>query len=214
MDWYDRVWDYIEQAEYKKATEHAKRGLKFFPDDTVASFQYFSVMADYALSKETKKFKQMHKTAVLGMKKLLKKTSGRGISFNYKKIMKNEFYYQTKQYQKQFYLGVNSYKRKGNKHDMYSAGVGAANYALELAKKNNKKMAFLWAKKSVESWEVYFEMNLKYYNPYVHYALALGILGEKKRMMDALKKSSKLCKKPMSYKEFAETIKVVNELPF
>lgn len=75
-------------------------------------------------------------------------------------------------------------------------------------------MADLWAKKSVESWEVYFEINKTYYNPYVHYALALGLLGLKKEMMKALKTSSKLCKKPMSYKEFVETIKWVREISY
>jgi len=212
--WYKKCWFYIDQAEYKKATAHAKLGLTLFPDDTIVSFQYFSVMADYALLKETKEFRLMHKKAVLGMKKLLKKTSGRGISQWYKRVMKNEYFYQTKQYKKQFYLGANDYKRNGKKSAMYSAGVGAANYALEFAKKNNKKMAFLWARKSIDSWDVYFEVDKKYYNPYVHYALAWGILDEKKKMMDALKTSSKLSKKPMSYKEFAETIEVVSKLPY
>ena len=48
----------------------------------------------------------------------------------------------------------------------------------------------------------------------MHYALALGLLGRKKEMMKALKTSSKLCKKPMSYKEFAETIKWVSEISY
>lgn len=214
VKWYHECWDFIKKAEYKNATKHAKLGLKMFPDDTIAAFNYYSIMADYALSKETKEFKQMHKEATLGMKKLFKRTSGRGISRNFKNLMKNEYYYQTKQYKKQFYLGVNLYKRHGDKHDMYSAGVGAANLALKFARLKNKKMADLWAKKSVESWEVYFEINKTYYNPYVHYALALGILGRKKEMMKSLKTSSKLCKKPMSYKEFAETIKWVSEISY
>lgn len=214
VKWYYECWDFIEKAEYKNATKHAKLGLKMFPDDTIAAFNYYSIMADYALSSQSKAFKKMHKEAVLGMKKLLGKTSGRGISRNYKKVMKNEYYYQTKQYKKQYYLGVNFYKRSGNKHDMYSAGVGAANFALEFARKNNKRMADLWAKKAVDSWEVYFEINKKYYNPYVHYALALGLLGRKKEMMKSLKTSSKLCKKPMTYKEFVETITWVGEISY
>ena len=211
--WNEDCWKFIKKAEYLKATRHAKLGLKHFPDDTIASFNYYSVMADYALSKKTKAFKEMHKEAVLGMKKLFKKTSGRGISKIFKMIMKNEYYYQTKQFKKQFYLGVHSYKRSGDKYDMYSAGVGAANYALELANKHNKRMAFLWAKKAIESWEIYFEINKNYYNAYVHYALAFGILGEEKKMMKALKTSAKLCKKDLSYREFTETIEAVKAIP-
>ena len=212
--WYNECWQFINKAEYRNATNHAKLGLKLFPDDTIASFNYYSIMADYALSKQTKKFKDMHKEAVLGMKKLFKKTSGRGISKIFKMIMKNEYYYQTKQFKKQFYLGIHTYQRSSDKYDMYSAGVGAANYALEFAKKNNKRMAFLWAKKAIESWDVYFEINKKYYNAYVHYALAYGILGEEKKMMRALKTSARLCKKPLSYREFTEVLESVKSIPY
>ena len=70
VKWYYECWDFIKKADYKKATKHAKLGLSMFPDDTVAAFNYYSIMADYALSKETKEFKNMHKEATLGMKKL------------------------------------------------------------------------------------------------------------------------------------------------
>ena len=134
--WYFECWDFIKKAEYKNATKHAKLGLLLFPDDTIAAFNYYSIMADYALSKDTKEFKKMHREATLGMKSLFKKISGRGISRDFKNLMKNEYYYQTKQYKKQFYLGKNLYKRHDDKRDMYSAGVGAANLALELGQQS------------------------------------------------------------------------------
>lgn len=212
--WYRECWVFVEKAEYKNATKHAKLGITLFPDDTIAAFNYYSIMADYALSKKTKPFKKMHQMAVIGMKKLFKKTSGRGISRNFKRIMKNEYYFQTKQFKKQFYLGLHSYQRSKNKYHMYSAGVGAANYALGFAKKNQKSMALVWARKAIESWEVYFEVDKKYYNSYVHYALAFGILGEEKEMMKALKTSARLCKKTLNYREFQEIIEAVSEIPY
>ncbi len=53
---YEECWKFINNAEYLKATSHAKLGLKLFPDDTVVSFNYYSIMGDYALSKKTKAF--------------------------------------------------------------------------------------------------------------------------------------------------------------
>jgi hypothetical protein len=236
VSWWYECWAHIKAADYHKATTHAKLGFKLFPDDTIAEFTYYSIMADYALSSDTPKFIKMHKAATDGMKKLFKKTSGRGISKDFKITMKNEYYYQTKQYKKQYYLGANGYKRSKNYHElnamkafnvavgarrevsrtrtqqMYSAGVGSAYHALDYARKKNKRMAYLWAQKSVDAWEIYFKSEKKYYNPYVHYGLALGILGRKKEMMKALKTSSKLCKKPMSYREFSQTIEWVEAL--
>lgn len=85
VKWYHECWDFIKKADYKNATMHAKLGPSMFPDDTIAAFNYYSIMADYALSNDSKKFKEMHKEATFGMKKLFKKTSGRGISRVFKK---------------------------------------------------------------------------------------------------------------------------------
>lgn len=212
VKWYYECYDFIALADYKNATAHAKKGLKLYPDDTVASFTYYSIMADYALSSKTKKFQEMHKDAIAGMKKLLKKTSGRGISTNFKNVMKNEYFYQTKQFKKQYELGIKNYKLTGDKHNLYSSGVGGANYALELARVGKTKQAESWARKSIVAWDIYFQYDKKYYNPYVHYGLAWGVLGEKKKMMKALKDSSKRCGKPMSYKEFSEVIEWIEEI--
>jgi hypothetical protein len=212
VKWYHECYDFIELAEYKKATAHAKKGLKIFPDDTVASFTYYSIMADYALSNKSKKFQTMHKVALAGMKNLLSKTSGRGISKNFKKNMKNEYYYQTKQFKKQYELGMTYYKLTGEKHHLYSSGVGGANYALSLARQGEVKRAESWAEKSIIAWEIYFEYDKNYYNPYVHYALAWGVLGNRKKMMKALKDSSKRCGKPMSYNEFTEVLEWIEDL--
>jgi len=171
IKWYNECYDLIEKAEYKKATEHAKKGVKLFPDDTVTAFTYYSIIAAYTLSSQVEKFSDMHKEAVSGMKKLLTMTGGRGISLRFKKNMKNEYYYQTRQFKKQYALGMNFYKRHGEKSSLYSSGVGGANHALELARKNKRGLAVIWAKKAIEAWNIYFEFDKKYYNPYVHYAL-------------------------------------------
>lgn len=210
--WASECWYFVTKAEYKKASNYAKKGLKQFPNDVVAQFNYYSILADYALTNDSKKFKQMHKDAIQGMQAALNRK--RGVSPHHLYKMKNELYFQTKQFKKQYMLGLSTYKKTGELRVLYSSGVGAANYAIELALKNKKTFAQRWAMKSVEAWGKYFLHDKKYYNPYVHLALAYGVLGENRKMMNALKKSSKLCKKPMSYFEFSWTINTVSKIPY
>lgn len=209
-EWYHLCWQEIRNANYKLATENAALGLKTFPKDLFVEFNYYSILADYALSANSKTFKSMHARAVKGMRNCLRKT--RGAKPAYVVVMKNEYYYQTKQFRKQFNLGITAYEKFKDKLDMYSSGVGGANHALKLAKENQMSRARTWAKKSIDAWEIYFEVDKKYYNPYVHYALAKGILGDEKGMMKALKQSSKLCKKPISYREFQEVLSEISQL--
>lgn len=50
----------------------------------------------------------------------------------------------------------------------------------------------------------YFTYDHNYYNSYVHYALALGILGYEDEMMKALQRSADLIHKDLSYTEFKD----------
>lgn len=209
VKWHRECWEHIKKANYKNATDHAFKGLTLFPNDLFVEFSYYSILADYALS-DPQKLARIHKKAVNGMRNCLRKT--RGAKAEAVINFKNEYYYQTKQFLKQYHLGINSYKKFKDKYDFYSAGVGGANHALHLAKKNQMKRAHSWAKKSISAWHRYFEVNDTYYNSYVHYALAKGILGDRKGMIDALKKSSKLSKKPISYREFQEVIIEIDSL--
>jgi hypothetical protein len=84
----------------------AMLGLKSFPNDRIATYTYYSILADYIVSNNSKKFKDMHKEAVAEMKKLLTKTSGQGMSRLVNFSLKNEFYFQTKQFKIQHLLGM------------------------------------------------------------------------------------------------------------
>jgi len=53
-----------------------------------------------------------------------------------------------------------------------------------------------------------------YYNAYVHYALALGILGRNGDMETALAKSARLSGKPRSYREFEEIRRNITSLSY
>ena len=76
-------------------------------------------------------------------------------------------------------------------------------------KKGQIKRCRSWAKKSVDAWEKYFEHRKDYYNPYVHYALALGFLGHIKEMEKSLRSAMKLSKKTEDFVEFKEVRDII-----
>ncbi len=132
---------------------------------------------------------------------------------------KNEFYYHFRMHREQYELGlqrVNDYWCSSEWdvngfRGYYSQGVGAARYAQQLLKNNgNKALALDYAQKAIVAWAQYFSYKNDYYNAYVHYALALGILGYKDEMMKALERSASIIKKGLDYFEFKNVIDFVN----
>jgi len=69
-----------------------------------------------------------------------------------------------------------------------------------------------WAEKSISSWEQYFEYESDYYNPYVHYALAWGILGKLDKMSTALTLAQMKSGKGENYSEFVWVRKEIDKL--
>jgi hypothetical protein len=53
VKWYYECWDYVEKADYQKATACAKKGLKLYPDDTRKKdiFKHIRQVFDYAFEK-------------------------------------------------------------------------------------------------------------------------------------------------------------------
>ena len=100
---------------------------------------------------------------------------------------------------------MGSYGYKG----YYFQGVGAANYAKQLLLEHNETLAKEYARKAVIAWAQYMSYCNDYYNAYVHYGLALGILGETKEMIRALQRGAKLIHTDLDYYEFREVIEYV-----
>jgi hypothetical protein len=206
------AWKFINKADYKKAVGVLAGVYKKYPADFKVANFYASTLADYAELLSGEKKKKLKKEGISILSNLLKRT--RGISKGWIYRTRNEYYYQTKNYYKQYMLGVEMVTN-GDKNGFYSQGVGAAWHALELVMKGNrnKKRSKVWAKKAINAWNNYFKYVAKdYYNPYVHYALAFGILGNDKEMNKSLFKASKLSGKPLSYYEFKEVINSINLL--
>jgi len=132
----------------------------------------------------------------------------------YKKYQfKNEYFFRHAQYKNQYENGLEliaqsqleeivSTKGKG----YYYQGVGAARYAMQLFSENDDSLAREYAYKAIVSWAQYFTYENDYYNAYVHYAIALGVLGYTEEMMCALLRSASFINKDLTYFEFKDVI--------
>jgi hypothetical protein len=197
----DTAWKAIQVADYRKAIGILSKVYRKYPKDSrVVSF-YASTLADYGYALPPKKAEALRKRACALLQGLLCRL--RGVPFNLAYSTRNEYYYHSRQHDKQYHLGVEIVER-GERRAYYSQGVGAAWHSYPHAKAGRWHLAKLWAKRAVRAWENLFKFSDKYYNSYVHYALALGILGRAKEMDAALLRSARLSGKPKSYREFTE----------
>ena len=129
----------------------------------------------------------------------------------------SEYYYRCGKYYEQYILGChreNYYQKTTDEwagvgfRSYYSQGMGASNHARQQPlEKKDRQTASMYAHKAVIAWEKYFFYKDEYYKPYVNYALALAILGHKKKMMQALQRSAQLIQADLDYREFQEIIK-------
>ena len=199
----------VKKADYAKAYKLAKHAYKTFPDVPFSEVDFYTVAADYAAICGGVKGKKLHTESVMGLRSVMRKL----MRFEpyQRNILRNEYYFQTRQFKKQYELGIEEYKSTKSYRAFYSSGVGAAWYANEMFKKGQVRRSQSWAQKSVEAWEQFFKHRKNYYNPYVHYALALGFLGRAKEMEASLAKAQKLSRKPKNFSEFKEVRDIIKE---
>lgn len=207
-----------EGANYKKGLKIVLEGLKKVPRSFELQLMFAWMIGDYSGNFSSPFKGKMIKRSKEIFEKLRGETKGqpKGVMTPFK----NEYYYRFAKYKDQYKLGL---ERVADYRDTeewftkgfrgyYSQGVGAANYAKELLLSGNKELAMDYAQKAIIAWGQYFSYRNDYYNSYVHYAMALGILSYKKEMMKALKHAASLIKRDLNFFEFREVIEFIDEV--
>lgn len=206
----------IQEGNYAEAINITLSGLEKFPQNFILQSDLASLLGDFSeitpmplKGKMIQRAKELFKKLMLEVKEQPEETL-----YGFK----NEYYFRFGMYLEQYELGLTEIqnleindKASGYK-GYYSQGVGASNYARKLIEIGNEAMALDYAQKAIIAWAQYFSYKNDYYNSYVHYALALGILGYKEEMMRALKRSASLINHDMDYHEFKEVIDFVNKI--
>lgn len=214
----DESFKKVKEGDYARAIKIIIEGLKKFPKNFLLQSDLAALLGDFSeITSEPLKNKMLEKVKEV-FNRLNNEVDNqpKDIYFDFK----NEMYFRYAKYKEQYELGLARADYYWNKNEMttkgfrgyYSQGVGAARYAMKLIKGRDRKLALDYAQKSIVAWAQYFSYKNDYYNAYVHYALALGILGYKEEMMRALIKSSRIINKELSYFEFKEIIDFVNSI--
>jgi hypothetical protein len=208
-----QVWD----GNYAAALAAIVNAVEQFPRNFYVQARLASILGDYAemFSGELKERMITRSKAIFS--KLLPEVEGQSKPDYF--FFKNEYCFRFGLYKEQYELGFeklayylahddeNSTKRIAFSY--YTQGVGAANYAKQLWLRREKLFACMYAEKALVAWAQHFTLHNDYYNSYVHYGLALGILGYKKEMMHALTHAASLINKDLSFHEFKEVIDFV-----
>ena len=175
----------VGESNYEEAISITVDGLKKFPKNFTLQSDLASLVGDCSyITPSPLKERMIEKSKAL-FDRLKKEVHGQPKAALY--AFENEYYFRFALYHDQYELGtrqVNDYWRTKEwvPHGIkgyYRKGVGATYYAKELLKQGNKKRALEYAQKALVAWAQYFSYENDYYNPYVHYALALGMLGYK-----------------------------------
>lgn len=201
---------HVHRADYGAALKAADKWRRRHPGDFSVAAHYASVLGDYAEQFPAGKRKRLQAKSVRIMRSLLLRTACRPHP-RVVGMLKNEYFWQTKQRRKQYQLGVWE-ARRGTKGGYYSQGVGAAWHALELARRGQRLRARRWADRAVTAWRRFEKAVPDYYNQFVHRALAEGVRGRPRAMEDCLRRGAKFARKPLGYREFAEVREAVTSL--
>ncbi len=200
----------VQEGNYGEAINITLSALKKFPKDFTLQSDLAALLGDCSeITPLPLKDRMIQKSKTM-FDSLLKEADGQPKEAFYP--FKNEYYFRFALYREQYelglmrvadYWGTNEWTSLGFK-GYYSQGVGASNYARKLLEEGNHSLALDYAQKAIVAWAQYFSYKNDYYNSYVHYALALGILGYKEEMMRALERSASLINRDLSYHEFKE----------
>lgn len=201
-----KIWGYVQQAQYRKAFKHADLTWKKYPTNRFAQYHYAVTLGDCEewapLSEQEKNVKKAAKI----LRALLRRCNGAPARLI--AASRNEYYWFSRQPRKQYRLGREQV-RKGKYTGNYSIGVGAVTIAIEKHKKRDYGVAYTWASRAKDAFEKYFIESPSYYNAYVWYGQALGLLQDFDGMELAFETAAKLANRPVSYREFVKARDVV-----
>lgn len=205
----DKIDSLSNTGKYKQVYILAKSLCKKYPD--VLLFQYYEAVfiAEDTRGLTTAQINANYKKAAKKLRKLTQKL--KGANPNFIAVVRNEYYWFSKQHYKQYLLGVERVK-KGNKSGYYSQGVGASRIALKYGRQGKMKLCQKWAQISEKAWLNYFIIYPDWFNAYYFYAVALGLQGKEKEMHKALTKGSKISGISIKNEIFQEAIEEVKSV--
>lgn len=187
-------------GQYGKAYKVAKNLHQKHPSIFIFAYYEAVMTAEDEASFTSKQVDQRFKLAAKKLKKLISKF--RKINPAYKRALRNEYFWFSKQPYKQYRLGISEQKKSypnAKRSGYYSQGVGAAQLAKQFALQNKKSIAVRWAKKSEQAWIKFHKIDPTWANSYSFYAMSLAFQNRLKDFEMAMTKWHKYANKPKTW---------------
>lgn len=206
--------EHVMACDYEKALEIILLGIEQFPHSFRLQHWFATLLGDHSENFTEIVKENMEKKSKECFIKLMNEIEDQEISDIYR--FKNEYFFRFADFKNQYQNGIEMVSYCNEKslsvvNGYYYQGVGAAYYSKQLLIENEKELALEYAQKSLAAWEHYFSYENDYYNSYVHYALALGILGYSQKALQALQHSAQLISRDLTYHEFTEVIEFLEQ---
>lgn len=167
--------------DMKRYNHELTKILKSLPNDPFIITWQAAIYGDYGQCLGEKKERQFRTSASRRIRPLLKQLRSKPAFLQ--TLVRNEFFYHSYSYLKQYQLGIKTLQSGHNGH--FSAGVGSAMHALHLAKEGKRTKAIEYGKKSLRHW-------LTYSNPteygQIFYCLALAFNGQPEKAIEEFQK--------------------------
>lgn len=174
-----KIWqDANGKEEYRTASMNLSRLLNKYPHSFRLQKFYASILGDSIGELAPHLRGKAQKASIEIMEKVLGETEGQPAGSVYS--LRNEYYWQTAQHLQQFKLGQERVKATKSGH--YSIIVGGAWYAHQLYGFGRVDLAREYLSDVKKAWPLFRSYNKTNNNIFVHYALALGLLGELREM--------------------------------
>lgn len=224
-----QVYELIEKAHahiaikgnYQKALEIIIDGLDVYGNDWYLQAFFGSVVRFYAGAFTGQQRDDMIEVSQQCFTKLNYELFA--LSYTDMLYFTNEYAWSFGLYQEQYQAGVDLIDycwdqrlQRPIHHSGYKGycwqGLGATYYAQQLYEQGDYDLAYEWAEKAVVAWAQYLSYKNDFYGVYVHYGLALGILGYHDEMMKALERGAKLIQKDLNFFECKNVINWVDSI--
>jgi hypothetical protein len=210
---YQQAMKEVMACNYEKALEIVLIGVEQFPHNFRLQSDFAALLGDHSENFTGTLKERMEQKSKECFDKLMAELEGQETATMYR--FKNEYSFRFALHKDQYenavemichYINQNNFSPEIASRGYYYQGVGAAYYAKQLLNENRIQEAQEYAQKSLIAWAQHFSYENDYYNSYVHYALALGILGYKTEMLRALQRSATLIGRDLNYHEFTEVV--------
>lgn len=186
------------RGRFKEVYHLARKYSSRYPHVLQFAYTEAVYIAEDTTGLSAKEVDRRYSMAAKKLRRLIPKT--RNAPTRMKRAVRNEYYWFSRQPYKQYRLGL-----KFGREGYYSAGVGSAQLARAYGNQGKINLARKWAKISEGFWRRFFrEVDSKWFNSYMFYAMVLGYQGRTQEMEKAIEKSARIAGKTKNWAPMRE----------